>query len=123
MGFEDLERRLLESMSIPSAEGTPPRPPGRGILVAPNDRFARTLHDAVDPLTSFAKNLVDALGINILVNGHLPKRTIPLRQHKLRHGHTAYHKRIQKKWAKRFGTKEVDCWYVTSAPHPLEPLR
>ena len=23
MGFEDLERRLLESMSIPSAEGTP----------------------------------------------------------------------------------------------------
>ena len=150
MGFEDLERRLLESMSIPSAEGTPTgrstastgcgrqltqgeivaavsaletrseAPPEHLTLVAPTPRLAQGLCEALPTFLGLAVGFLD---INILVNEHLPKRDLPLRQHKLRHGHTAYHKRIQKKWAKRFGTKEVDCWYVSNAQHLLEPLR
>ena len=43
----------------------------------------------------------------------LAMRTVPVKAHKLRHAQTeAYHKRIQKKWTKRYGTKQVPCAYM-----------
>ena len=43
----------------------------------------------------------------------LVTRTEPTKVHKHRRSQTdAYHKRIQKKWTKRYGTKQVPCAYV-----------
>lgn len=39
--------------------------------------------------------------------------TEPVKAHKQRRSQTkAYHKRIQKKWTKRYGTKQVPCAYM-----------
>ena len=43
----------------------------------------------------------------------LATRTEPVKAHKHRHAQTeAYHKRIQKKWTTRYGTKQVPCAYM-----------
>lgn len=40
----------------------------------------------------------------------------PVRRHRQRRGQSAtYHRRVQKKWLKRFGKKEVPCAYVIDA--------
>lgn len=52
------------------------------------------------------------LGINVVESPHAVQ-TVPIRVHKKRRNQTeAYHRRIQKKWRKRFGTKEVPCMYL-----------
>lgn len=43
----------------------------------------------------------------------LAMRPEPVKKHKHRHAQTeTYHKRIQKKWTKRYGTKQVPCAYM-----------
>lgn len=40
-------------------------------------------------------------------------KSAPMREHKKRKNQTeAYHRRVQKKWAKRFGTKQVPAAYL-----------
>lgn len=40
-------------------------------------------------------------------------QTVPLREHKKRHNQSEmYHRRVQKKWTKRWGTKQVPCAYM-----------
>jgi hypothetical protein len=52
------------------------------------------------------------LDFDRIVESPMAVRTVPARQHKKRSNQTpAYHARIQKKWTKRFGTKQVPCAY------------
>lgn len=51
-------------------------------------------------------------GIRVLASQALPKvSVVPVRAHKLNPRKVAYHTRIQKKWNKRFGTRE-DLYFV-----------
>lgn len=43
-------------------------------------------------------------------------QTVPARVHKKRRNQSyAYHQRVQKKWVKRWGTKQVPCAYMVDA--------
>lgn len=43
----------------------------------------------------------------------LAVKSAPAKPHRKRRGQTdAYHRRVQKKWLKRFGTKQVPCAYM-----------
>lgn len=45
-------------------------------------------------------------GMQIYASPIALERQVPVRTHKMRRGQTeAYHRRVQKKWTKRFGTK------------------
>lgn len=140
MAFDDLERRMLDAVCgapttasagaateerqptqreilakwIAASEAHSAAPPERITFIAPTFGLAQALRGVVlggaplDPL-------MELLGIDVLVNENLPRYTRPVRRHKLRHGHAAYHKRIQKKWVKRFGVEEVDPWYAIAS--------
>jgi hypothetical protein len=48
-----------------------------------------------------------------IVENALAVKAVPVRKHQRRRGQTgAYHRRVQKKWMKRFGTKQVPCAYM-----------
>lgn len=56
-------------------------------------------------------------GVNVISN-ELCIATEPMRKHsKTRSMSESYHTRVQKKWIKRFGTKQVPAAYMT--PHGL----
>lgn len=50
-------------------------------------------------------------GMRVAVSSHLTAITVPVREHKKRKG-TAYHRRVQKKWTKRYGTQQKEVSYT-----------
>lgn len=61
----------------------------------------------MDAQRDFGRQLFDRI-----VESPMAVRTVPVRQHRKRRNQSAtYHARIQKKWTKRWGTKEVPCAY------------
>lgn len=62
-------------------------------------------------------------------SNHLATTTEPIRKHnKTQSMSESYHNRVQKKWTKRYGTKQIPCYYVTprgiiAHPSVLEQLR
>ena len=51
-------------------------------------------------------------GLRVVESPLAMTQPVPNRRHKKRRNQTeAYHRRIQKKWTKRFGTKQVPCAY------------
>lgn len=53
-----------------------------------------------------------ASGPLVVRESPLALQTVPVKQHKKRRNQTAYHRRVQKKWTKRYGTKQVPAAYV-----------
>lgn len=52
-------------------------------------------------------------GITIRSNPYLPStRSVPVKKHAKRKGSAAYHRRVQKKWTKRYGMKQERVAYV-----------
>ena len=74
--------------------------------------------------------MIDLLGMRVAVNDAITYGTVPARKHTKRKG-TAYHRRIQKKWTKRFGTRVVEFAFVLNpsmlglpnAPHVVMSSR
>lgn len=63
-------------------------------------------------LADMAGGLHNPFGGLRVVESPLAVQTVPVRAHKKRRNQTeAYHARVQKKWTKRFGTKQVACAY------------
>ena len=62
------------------------------------------------PLPSqMSAHVLDIFGIRVVTSQLLLERDVPIREHKRRRNQSpAYHKRIQKKWTKRFGVKKED---------------
>lgn len=68
--------------------------------IAQAERSMRAMRDEVDSFT------------NVLVKKLCTQR-VPVRVHKKRRNQTAaYHARVQKKWTKRFGTKEAPAAFL-----------
>ncbi len=69
-------------------------------------------------------------GMRVVVNDAITYGTVPARKHTKRKG-TAYHRRIQKKWTKRFGTRVVQFAFalnprmlgLPNAPHVVMSSR
>lgn len=65
------------------------------------------------PPTAMPGSAKAFLGIDVVESPYVGTQHVPIRVHKKRRNQTeAYHRRIQKKWRKRFGTKEVPCMYL-----------
>ena len=65
---------------------------------------------------------MNILGIQVVTSPYC-QRIVSLRQHKKRRNQSAaYHRRIQKKWTKRFGTRTELTAYMISGG-PLGPAR
>lgn len=63
-------------------------------------------------LADMAGGLFNPFGALRIVESPMAVQSVPKRSHKKRRNQTeAYHRRIQKKWTKRWGTKEVPCAY------------
>lgn len=76
-------------------------------------QFAETV--AGQALKPYQRDLMRWVGLPILENP-LATNQVPARAHKRRRNQTeAYHRRVQKKWLKRFGTKSVPGAYLMDA--------
>ncbi len=86
------------------------------------DAMELVMRSAPEPDTNhFRDALLYGTGISVQYSP-LAERTVPKKVHKHRRGQTkAYHARIQKKWAKRFGTKQERCAFVID-PRALLPF-
>lgn len=74
------------------------------------DNFER--HNAQHTIADMAGGMFNPFGGLRLVEHPMAVRSVPVRVHKKRRNQTeAYHRRIQKKWTKRFGMKDVPCAY------------
>ena len=63
-------------------------------------------------LADMAGGLFNPFGALRIVESPMAVQSVPKRAHKKRRNQTeAYHRRIQKKWTKRFGMKGVPCAY------------
>ena len=63
-------------------------------------------------LADMAGGLFNPFGALRIVESPMAVQSVPKRAHKKRRNQTeAYHRRIQKKWTKRFGMKQVPCAY------------
>lgn len=63
-------------------------------------------------LADMAGGLFNPFGALRIVESPMAVQSVPKRSHKKRRNQTeAYHRRIQKKWTKRFGMKDVPCAY------------
>lgn len=69
-------------------------------------------HNAQRTIADMAGGMFNPFGGLRLVEHPMAVRSVPVRVHKKRRNQTeAYHRRIQKKWTKRFGMKDVPCAY------------
>lgn len=63
-------------------------------------------------LADMAGGLFNPFGALRIVESPMAVQSVPKRAHKKRRNQTeAYHRRIQKKWTKRWGMKQVPCAY------------
>ena len=69
-------------------------------------------HSAQRTIADMAGGLFNPFGALRIVESPMAVQSVPKRTHKKRRNQTeAYHRRIQKKWTKRFGMKDVPCAY------------
>ena len=74
------------------------------------DQYER--ENARRTIADMAGGMFNPFGGLRLVEHPMAVRSVPVRVHKKRRNQTeAYHRRIQKKWTKRFGMKDVPCAY------------
>ena len=72
------------------------------------DEFEK--HNRPQTIANMAAGLFNPFGAIRFKESPLATRTVPKRKHKKRRGQTAaYHRRIQKKWTKRFGMTVEQC--------------
>jgi hypothetical protein len=84
------------------------------------DDFYRMIADTQAKLAaigfSAAEHSPRLLGFGLGVSvkeSPLATQSTPVKKHKHRRGQSAsYHRRVQKKWLKRFGSKHVPCMYM-----------
>jgi len=73
------------------------------------ERFAEAVFPALQP---YQRDMLRWTGVPMRENA-LATSEEPVRRHKKRRNQTeAYHRRIQKKWTKRFGTRHVPAAYM-----------
>lgn len=83
----------------------------RAAVKAVEDAVFKDVRDAYD--RHWADSMAYGFSAMSVRASPLATDTKPIKQHKYRRGQTqAYHARIQKKWTKRYGTKQVPCAYV-----------
>lgn len=132
MTEDDIITSLIDNMKHPFASGRyltnactstlPDRATTWETLQKAADAMEMVMRSAPEPDTNhFRDALLYGTGISVQYSP-LAVRTVPRKVHKHRRGQTkAYHARIQKKWAKRYGTRQERCAYVID-PRALFPL-
>jgi hypothetical protein len=83
-----------------------------GLIVVSNDRERLAHNQRIDSLELLAGRIAPNGPLQVH-ESPLALQTVPVKRHKKRRNQReAYHRRVQKKWTKRHGTKQVPAAYM-----------